>query len=603
MKNVIKLSLLFLAATVAAGCSTHYDPPQSSSDSSASESVPTSSETPGSSSSSQSSTEESYKIKINVPSTIEATADKSEAKKGETVTIRITRVATGITIDGVRVNGTISATKVNDTTYTFTMPDLSASVTFLLSVSGDVTLKSEDGSITAALAPETIGGKTVYTLRNHKVTSSKAKVRFSYMLGTVAMKSHDLEENLCFANVTFDGKEYELVLASGSTYDFFYDPSLPHPCYLRRTGVDVLPNDAASLQGLFDGSYRSETTVNPLDLKHMTYAVRDTRATSAMEHTMVYDHYANDTVIGKVTDAAAAGEEYAYYKHYDEANEVFTVVDQYAKRLGNDDRTRLDVNKYGAYAARFDVMKSGNEDDYTKTQMGIRDVNKSLNTTPNDLYALEHDIYLSYRPGSISDTSYYGVSYYDIDIASTAKADGFTTSINTVMEYNTGGTTYVEARKEGLVYTVVLDFDARGALTSLNYKEDVYTGTSAWDFTRHIAIASAPTSLLNIQARMEYGAFEAAPTTPFDETPYFLSSIDSIHFYNASLANAGYPDDPTKNQLSYNDYVRITPVSDVDRVEDNVTMTYTPSTAIDLLQYAPVASTNTDVIAKTPNCL
>jgi len=539
--------------------------------------------------------DEEYKIQLNNPSTISASINKEKAKKGEEIIVKITSVSEGLTILNVKYNSN-NAAKESDTIYKFNMPANSVSITFEVSVSGEVTVISEDSSIATALSKETIDNKEVYVARNVKLSSKNEEVDFAFKLNGNSMDSLDLDEYECFANITFSNNdEYPLSLASGCTYDFFYSPSEQYPCSVRRVKVDELPSSANGLYSLFDGRYRSESTVNPNDLKQMSWAIKDTTDSSnIISNTYTYSRYSDNTVIGKVVDHLDSEKEYNLYKHYDEEKELFVVVDEYTTAMGNDDPTRFEYNNHGAYSAMLDVVEN---DDTTRFELSKRDLKRQLNETAHDMSKAEYSMYESYRTTALGD-SFYGNTFYDIDVSSTETSNGFKTSVVTTMEFNITGSTYVADRQEGITYDVALEFDTRGALTKIDYYEYHYDGEESWDFTNHKAKTSSATSDKIIRATFSYGDFLTSEHS-FDATPYFLTGVENLHFFSKSLEGK-LTDDGKTNYVNYGDDIRLV---STDTTEDLTGVSYTPipSTALDTWQYAPTSSSDTSIITKEDN--
>lgn len=586
MKKFLKKLPLFLVVFSMFGC-TSNDSTNDDNPSKTDPDTPVDPDTPD--------VEESYKIKINAPSTIVASTDKEEAKKGETVKVIVSSVAEGLTILNCKINSTSNATKESETTFSFEMPGRSVVISFEVSVSGDVTIVSDDSSIASSLSIENIDGENIYVARNIKVASSNEDVNFAFKLNGTTMNSLDLDEFECFANITYsNNSEYPLTLASGVTYDFFYSPNAQYPCYVRRVTINDLPQSANGLYSLFDGRYRSESTVNPNDLNKMSWSIKDTTDSSnIISNTYTYKRYDDNTVIGKVVDHNDNEKEYNLYKHYDEDNELFTIVDEYTTAMGNDDPTRFSYNNHNEYSGYFDVVDL-DSDDNTRFEMSKREAKRQLNQTAHNMANSEYSIYESYRTTGLGD-SFYGNTYYDIKVSSTETDDGFKTTVSTTMEYNITGSTYVEDRQEGIVYSADLEFDKRGAITKLDYYEYHYEGESSWDFTNHKPSISSATSDKIIRATYAYGEFLTEEHS-FDTTPYFLTGVSDLHFFSTSLSGI-LEDDGKTNYVNYGDDIRITSSGDNDKLAD-VSFTPIPSTAIDIWEYAPTSSSDESVIEK-----
>ena len=227
-------------------------------------------------SSSHQEEEKTYIVTLTLPAGVEAELDKEEAKEGETVTLTILSTGPGFQVTGAKANEEELVSTDGNKTFSFTMPGRSVRVTVQVEVEGTVTLS---GDIAAILTLEENG---VYAARNVKVDVPQARANFSYNVegedgSLTKMPAYSLDESRSFADISFNfGAEKNLNIASGSTYDFFYDPSSPlFPCYVQRVKVDQLPNSEASLSSLFNTglSIRSETAIHPADVQGMTLSL------------------------------------------------------------------------------------------------------------------------------------------------------------------------------------------------------------------------------------------------------------------------------------------------------------------------------------------
>lgn len=596
------LALLALGALVVTACDKKPSTPSGSDSASTSESTSGGESSSGQSSSGDSSSdssssdssssepeEEEYVIKVVAPSSISYSLNKTKAKKGEQVVLTITNVASGYSIKDVTLN--TSTTLVGeDGVYSFTMPNRSAIINITVSVSGEVIIS---GDIAAVLEK---GGDGIYVARDVEVNTTK-NAYFSYYVNGTELRSLDLDENKCYADVTFVSSssiDYELQVATGCTYDFYYDPAAQFPCYVIRKSVNYLPTTVELLRGLFDGSMRSESTVNYPNLQEIEYSVLDKTTTNIKKYNFDYKAYENNTSFAEVTDLIN-DTNYYVYKKYDAANKHFEVVDTFAPSYGNNDRTRHGYNFYGPYSANFEVVDV-DSDDNGRFELSEREALHNVNHSSHYGIQLENEVFDAYYLNfTLDDVSYS-------DIAINAEQDegtkNITVNINSVLERDHNGDTYTDPIHQANTYTVTFVFDGSGALLSLNYKNYFYS-KEQWDFSSH-----TPTMIVNpaktISATYSYGA-PLSGTPSFSTNPYFINTIDSIILYN-SATNATEVDSNgvplnKKSYLHYNDTVLLTKYHKEDMDLKNVKeYKFTPSTALDAWQYGPTGTSDPLII-------
>ena len=102
MKKHLKTLLLFSSALILTACNNNNNNSNSNTNSSSSISDSTSTST-SSSTSSNVTVDDTYLVRIETVSGVEIVSDKTEAKKGELVTLTVT-VASGINLVSVKVN-------------------------------------------------------------------------------------------------------------------------------------------------------------------------------------------------------------------------------------------------------------------------------------------------------------------------------------------------------------------------------------------------------------------------------------------------------------------------------------------------------------------
>ena len=214
-----------------------------------------------------SSEETTYTIRIEgLPTGVSVTADKDSAKPGETVTVTVT-VEDGFELGYLLINGE-PITVGSDGKATFTMPNRSVSIAVTVNAIGEITLR---GQISAVLKEET-EGSGLYVARNVAVPQSAA---FSFMVGSTELDMSDIDWTKCFAPLTYNNSGTgALKIEGGATYDFYYDDNADEEtgrCYIKKVKQDKLPDSPETLNNLFQGMARSESTMNPDDVLKIEY--------------------------------------------------------------------------------------------------------------------------------------------------------------------------------------------------------------------------------------------------------------------------------------------------------------------------------------------
>ena len=543
----------------------------------------------GSTSSSLPFEERSYIITLTLPTGVQAELDKEEAKEGETVTLTILGTEPGFRVTGAKANDEALVSKDGGRTFSFTMPGRSVRVTIQCEVEGSVTIS---GDFAAVLALEEGG---VYAARNVKVDVPQARANFSFSVegeggALTKIPAYSLDESRSFADVSFNfGMEENLNIASGSTYDFFYDPSSPlFPCYVRRVRVDELPHSEAGLSSLFNTglSIRSETALYPEDVQGMTLSLQIPEEGLAQELEM--NRYADGSFLLEAEDILQA-REYLVYKRLDEEKGTLTVVDEYLNSLGNNDVTREREN---AYSATYDVVEDALEESESLGTFEIsrRLARKSLETFPYAMKFLEGEIMSAYRSGFQREET----SSWSVQIESEPQEKGFLTTVDTYVEYSSEGGTYAEEMHEGHLFHMEIGFTEEGAVRTLDYLATEY-GETEWDFVNHAPLPGQPGK---VEKRMEgewrYGE-PLEGVAPIDLSPYFIEEFASLRFYNP---DSGVADDGTSSAVHYGDKVRFSSYFEEEEIE-NVEVSYLPATALDLWQYGPISSEDETKIGKS----
>lgn len=529
--------------------------------------------------------DEEYTIRVTAPSGVLYSLSKEKAKSGESVTFTITSLPSGFSVKSVQMNS--QELTGTDNAYTFTMPNRSVTISVLCEVDGEVTLI---GDIVGVLEKE----GDMYVLRNVKVEKAGLNY-FSFQVkgetgSPYVLSSMDLDEYRCFADIgSTYGKTYSLEIMGGNTYDFYYDPSSYRPCYVIRTEVNTLPNSVSSLYTLFDGMAKSESTINYPGLNRIEYSTinrENIDDLKMIDYDMkLYEDNASYAVVNNTLESKT----YHVYKNLDSTTGLLEIVDTYPVSKGNDDHFRYEYNNYGAYSGRWEVVDT-TTDETTRTEVRERDALVNITHGAHYGYYLERDIMDAYRVGFSADE----MSSYKIDISS-VKDDAtgdFTTGINSYIEYNSQEGTYTSEIHEAYIFKVSFTFDKAGKLKTLNYTKTKFD-KSAWDFSAHAPYAGQEGTLnKTITATYSYGDLYDKSELDFDTTPYFLSSVDSLRFYDSLT---GMPSTDDTSYLHYGDKVSLNTLYNTSyQYLDK--FSYSPSTSLDIWQYGPVSSTNESII-------
>ncbi len=533
--------------------------------------------------------DEEYVIRVTAPSGVTYSLSKEKAKAGESVTLTITFLPSGFTVQNVTMNSTTLEADLgsNGSAYTFVMPNRSVTINITCAVDGEVTLI---GDIVGVLEKE----GDIYVLRDVKVEKAGLNY-FSYQVkgetgSPYVLSSMDLDEHRCFADISSTYKSsYNLEIMGGNTYDFYYDPSAYRPCYVIRTEVNSLPNSVTSLYTLFDGMAKSESTVNYPDLTRIQYSTinkENIDDLKMIDYDMkIYEDNTSYAVVNNTLESKT----YHVYKHLNDETGLFEIVDTYPVNKGNDDRFRYEYNNYGAYSGRWDVVDTTTAE-ISRAEVRERDALVNINHGAHYGYYLERDFMDAYRVGFSMDE----MSSYRINISSSKDTENgdFTTTIDSYVEYNSSAGTYTSEMHEAYIFKATLLFDKAGRLKELSYQKTKFT-QSSWDFSAHAPLAGQEGTLnKTITATYSYGEPFAKSELSFDTTPYFVSSVDSVRFYDSKT---GMPSTDTNSYLHYSDKVSLNPLyeSGYAYLDQFV---YTPATSLDVWQYGPVASSNESVI-------
>lgn len=524
---------------------------------------------------------EEYSIIIRASTGVTITADKEKAKQGEIVTLTAV-VESGYTLKSVKMNGDLCTSNGNNV-YTFTMPEGAAVITAQVKVEGDVTIQ---GDIAAKLELDEETG--IYSAKGITVNELSY---FSFYFQGEKLGLHTVNYHKCSADLdsVFSTSSETLSIAGNAKYDFFYDPSSSMPCYVRRSEVLTAPNSVSTFESLFAGSVRSENTQWPEDLKHVTYS--NTETGDEYEWT----NYETGSL------GVSHQDEHTYYDYRYLSGDTYKVVDTYVE--SSLDTTRRDDTV--AYSAQYDIVgevESGmnlyqkvlddtvyNDNSYT-TKTGA---NFEAHHNSHDIESLDFDIHYGYRTG-FDSTFDSTLASFNVEVSSVTNDDGsFTTTIESYKNYDesldsTSGST-TKVRYE---YNIVFTFRKDGLPLNGTYRETTFD-ESAYNFTTNTFNAGGE-SLGKVVKSMaftyEYGE-TISSEIDFDASPYFINQIDDISIRNSTSASQ------EGNVIECNDvlYPNLT-TGEVSDTKSYLTMSYTPSTALDEWQYGITASSDESIV-------
>lgn len=550
--------------------------------------------------------EEDYKIMVTAPSGVEYTISHERAKKDEEVTLVITNLSSGFSIRSVVLNGKTTLEAESDgVTYKFNMPNTSASIVITLDVDGDIVIS---GDVSAKLELTSTPG--LYVARNVRLDGKSSASKLSYYVKKDGVQTKlnalDLDETKSFGSIGITGSKTDeaLEIENGDSYDFYYDSnSSEAPCYIQRVGVNDLPTDSEGLQRLLitKPSVRSEYSVYTPDYVGCHYKVKDLSGSEIVTHEYDWKLYENNMSFAYVNDYLEDEGDYSYiYKKYDEDSGLYTVVDTYSKYFGdtvvNDDRYRLAYNDNGPVSAQLGVIDG---DDYAhRYEVSARHANRNVRTSAHmPHFFVEREFWYAYRSSFSTDS---GVTSYNIDIQSEAKADGFDVTLVSYKEFGYSAGIASGSKQEAYTYNATFSFKTNGALKDINYKEIRFSDTE-WDFSTHAPKTGIKGSTRKtINASYTYGnAYTGAPDYKgFNASDYFITSFNDLRFINENREDAK---DDGKSYVGITDDIYLT---DLIYYNYNPLLAnkkcFAPATALDLWQYGPVESSNPSVITRDP---
>ena len=557
-------------------------------------------------------------IKVNAPSGVTCTLNKTKAEEGETITLTIT-LSSGMTLNGDPTSTQVSLTKTSENKYTFTMPNSQVTINVKATIDGDVILT---GGIVAKLTDDDNDG--IYSA--DVACNDKTSYDFTYVVkdsnnNPVRLSSLKLDETKCNAPITFSTGSEQLRITGGATYTFYYNSNLPdYNCYVQRKSVDVLPSGSNNtfLNSLFEGSMRSQTTVHPQGLTSITYEKTVNGNDTEQGYKVANEKYVykkiSDTESFAVSEDKTTSKNSYVYKNIDTSKNIYSIVNTYKKADGNNEPSdnvwtldpygymQSDKERCLPYSAKQDIVSNDLYRDTSRYQITEREAYRNVSMAAHYSSELEYEIHDSLR-GDFDGSAVINAATAEgssINITSTRASTGFRVKVKSQLEYNhqaTSGTTD-STMEFAFVYDVELTFLTNGDLYSLNYLENYYTKDS-WNFESHTPKASATPIVRNIKASYKYNErFDRSEVLgDFNPDDYFISSIDKLSFYNEVTGNK----DPNLSKVNFDDKIEIIPYLEggvkASIVDEFV---YSPATALDAWQYGYADSSDKSVIDETP---
>lgn len=509
------------------------------------------------------------------------TLSKTEAPKGETITITVS-VAEGFVLTGIYANDT-ACTKVNDTTYTFVMPDQSVVLTSKLTVTGEAIVT---GDVAARLDKQADG-----TFKGTITANVSSKIAVKVGNTTFGYAAIDLDSS--FGDIG-DASSDSFRISGNGVYEIRFDASKgTKPITIVRKGFVHAPQSADDLATAFCGDYAGRNvndggTYNAPNIKKATY--RNTRSAVSYE----WNLYANNISIATATNILTE-ETTTVYKKLTANN--YRVVDTYIETgkdsLGIywDDTKRNDGI---AYSADYEVVANPTDSHY---QMAADYAARDLATPSHEMHSVDRDMHYGYRTGFTVEDEVKAVGRV---FTGTANADGtYTTTVKSWKNYQDSN-----SKRSRSSYEISVTFNADSTVKSGSYKEYAFDDTN-WNYNDNdadnggSAIAGKNGTTIQISSySYEYGAVtENAPA--FDETPYFITNITAADVTSKDLE---------ANHIQQNDIVEDWRTPQRESIESDsygysslLHMTFEPSTALNRWQYGVVASSDMRVVGTPVN--
>ncbi|MBP5091240.1 MAG: hypothetical protein J6328_01600 [Bacilli bacterium] len=571
--NKKQLTVILLSAALLASCT---NPGEKSSI--APDSTPGSSLIPTPSSSKPVST---YQIVDRTGDGVSITLSKTEAAKGETITVTVA-VAEGFILDSLLVNGE-ACTKVNETTYTFLMPDTSAVITSKLTVTGEAVVT---GDLAARLEKQSDG-----TFKGTLTANVNAKI--AVKVGSVTYGYGAVNFDRSFGDIG-DASASGFRVSGNAIYEITFDVSLGQsPIVVKRIGFVHAPKSADDLASAFNGDYSGRNVndggaYNINNLKKATY--RNTRTAIQYE----WNRYAGDVSYASAKNILTDETDFVYKKL---SGTHYKVVDTYVESGRDnsgvywDDTMREDTT---AYSADYAVVENVENKNY---QIDAFSAKRDIITPSHNMHSVDRDMHYGYRTGFAVEDDVKAVSRVFNGVEN---EDGtYTTTVASWKNFQDSNATRTRSS-----YQISVTFNADSTIKSGSYIE-YFFNESNWKFNDNdvdnggSAIGNKSGTLITkAEFSYEYGdSYSAAPS--FDETPYFISSITSAEVTSKGLE---------ANHIQQNEIVDDWRDPQRDSIENDsygyssiVNISYAPATALNRWQYGVSASSDERVVGPRVN--
>lgn len=594
MKNKKLLSLLILStALVIGGCNNNSSSASdNSSNTNTSDTTSNSSTTVEDSSSSSSSSEEESSSQAPIESVIRVEADsnkvtyecKDKAFTNEVVEIKIT-AKDGYMISSVTCNG--KQCSGSNGVYKFVMPNTSAliEITAVLVETGDYYISDENGNAVANLTQAENG---LFVAKDVSFNTDTA-VQYNIKGNVLTVSEINIEKTFANLDVKRTGRG-GFMIGGNATYDFYYDPAnVTYPCYIVRTKVNSLPTSASDVYDLFDGSVRSESTVNPVNLNHVEY-----KSTTANED-YSWDLYSDNSSLATVKNLLGKDVARVYKAQKDN---LYVVVDDYTEANYGSKSNYVERGDTTPFAGKYDIVDSA-ESGKGKYQRTAEEVEIDANKPSHTVESIYFDTYEAYTNSHVnnvmSDVEVKDGCFDPATMLPTTNGQrvkselvgdngDFKVTVNYyVMWENSSGLSLTSAY---ITYDFEVLFDKAGSIKEGSYTERTYT-SSYFDFTsKTFKTNPFDSNTTTSEFVFKYGYGNKIDGQPnFDTTPYFISSISDINY----VGKEG-------NSFKVSVSEELKSLETKNGNDWGLSYSYLPATALDSWQYGISKSSNRTVI-------
>lgn len=534
--------------------------------------------------------ETTYKVVIRASSGVKITPDKTEAKKGEIVTLSV-EAPEGILVKSLLLNGKEGAIeKLSETAYSFAMPDTSAVITTVVDVTGDCVVT---GDVAAVLEKQEDG-----SYRGQVTAESTAKVAIK--LGGTTYSFVDIDHDHSFGYYdTVTSGEATMSLAGNAVYEIAVHPSALAPITIRRVGALHAPSSVGELETLFNGDFAGRGV-----LDGGAFFLRDLNRVSYKNFlsgdTYGWELYENDVSFATSTDNL--GDSSYVYRALKDGQ--YVVVDDYleAKKAADglyyDDSAKGDTRAYAATYAALDVLDEEN-DLLRKYKIEAERAKSEIAMPSHNLYGISREIGEGYRYGFAIEDDLVASR---VDLSSSEITDeGFTVTVSSWKNYDPSASTADDATKiERYEYDITLVFNADTTLKKGEYVAKYYDETN-WNFSSSDLAqggSAKPNTKPETRRKMsvEYGYGAPKQGAPeFDLAPYFTQTLSDVSF-----TSKGMEKNVVQLNATLDEGRRPTQVPDTEDSMSGYTSlmkaTFAPSTALDTWQYGIVSSSDESVV-------